>query len=157
MTFKENVKKYTTAGIIILITVIITLLVIYPPFGRLECEIKGLPGDLSADFVFSANYSLWRVNDLKVVEEISSQNKDLLEEHKKMLEEEALVYDGINYITNKIELNDESLLSTFYINYKKMTKENTKDLDDKLASKSMFVGKLKKKYINNGATCHYKR
>lgn len=156
MTLTVFMKKYGNIVIIGIIFIIAILLILFPPFGKMECKIKSAPADLSAEYKYTAKFSFWIVNDLTVKEVVSSDDKEVLENYKSDIEEQYRIYDSINSINNNIVLNDKSVVSTFYVNYDKLDAKQVKKLDNDYLKKKITIGKLKKIYKNNGASCHYK-
>lgn len=97
------------------------------------------------------------VTKLKATENITSDNQTLLEAYKESLNESYKKFNKLNYYSNSLSIEDNTLISSTVINYSKINYKKLKKLDQ-TSSKLIKNGKIKlsdmkKNYTNNGATC----
>ena len=155
MTTKDLIKKYIPVGVLGVMVIIIVLCTYFPPFGTMICEMKSAPGDIDAQSTYTANFSLWHVDTLKITEIISSKDKEKLEEYKKSLEEDNNKFKKLNHFTNTISIEDETITNTTTIDYDKIDKKELKKIEKNFSNRMIRIGVLKKIYTKNGATCKY--
>ena len=156
MTSVDVIKKYVPLCLLVIFVIVAMIFLLIPPKGKLVCEMENAPGDLNVSYKYSADYSLWIVKELTVNEEVSSKDKEKLKTYKESLEKYYKVYSNIDSISSKVEMIETSLVSsTFHVDYSRMNNSDYKAMGDKMNYKNIFVGKLKKIYTKNGATCRY--
>ena len=156
MTSVDAIKKIVPVTLIVLFIIVVLVFLFMPPKGKLVCELDRTPGELSINYKYSADYSLWTVRELTVEENISSKNKDTLKKYKESIEKDYKSFSKIDSINSNVEMIETSLVSsTFHIDYTNLKKDDYKSLGNSMNYKNIFVGKLKKIYTNNGASCHY--
>lgn len=156
MTSIDIVKKYVPLCIMVVFVIVALVFLLIPPQGKLVCQMENAPGDLNVSYKYSADYSMWIVKELTVNEEVSSKDKDKLKQYKESLEKDYKIYSNIDSINSSVEMIETSLVSsTFHVDYSHMNNDDYKVMGDHMNYKNIFIGKLKKIYTKNGASCHY--
>ena len=155
MTSMDLYKKLVPVCLMIVFVLICVLFLIFPPNGKLICKANGVPGEVEFEYSYIADYKLWFVKHLTVIEKISSENDESLNTYKEVLENDYQLFNKVKSVDSNIEMIDTSLVGTFKVDYEKLNEEDYKIIGSTMKYKNIFVGKLKRIYKKNGATCHY--
>lgn len=155
MTSVEITKKYIPIGLMILFVIVCILFLVFPPNGKLVCNANGVPGDVEIKYSYVAEYKWWVVKKLSVKQTISAKDDEILDNYKKILENDFKLFNNVKSVKSNIEMIDTSLVGTFNIDYENLNTDGSNNSSSLLKNKNMFVGSLKKRYKKNGATCKY--
>ena len=149
----DLVKKYIPIAIGVIIVLVIVLLSIFPPNGRLVCEAKSAPGDMSASYTYIADYSMWRVQKLVVTENVHSNNENDLIIYRQSLEENLERFKDLKYYDSQLTMTQDNLTNVVTIDFKNIDRKKLQELESGFSNRLTSIRQLKKLYIKNGATC----
>jgi uncharacterized lipoprotein YehR (DUF1307 family) len=155
MTTRDIVRKYIPLGIGIILLIIVLILLIFPPFGKMVCEVNSAPGDMSASYTYVADFSMWKVYNYKMVETVRAVDNENLETYRKSIEEEMAKYKNLDYYDNLILVENKTLTNIVTINYKEIDLNKLEEIDKGFSRKYINIYRLKKIYKKNGAVCKY--
>ena len=154
-TTREFVKNYVPLIVLGIVLIVVSLILIFPPFGRMVCESSSAPGDMSATYTYIADFSFWKVSNLKMIEVVNGSNETDLVTYRQSLEEELEKYKELEYYDNEIVVENKTLTNTIIIDYKKIDKKKLQELESGFSNKMIRIHNLKKIYTKNGAVCKY--
>lgn len=158
-------KKYYVVVIILIIFVIITLVGIknnfYRANGQLICTYKSKNIDSKFNTVYQVTYKNRYVTKVETIEKIEASDANLLLSYKTSLDDIYNKYNKVKYYSNESEIIKNTLTSKTTINYEKI---NTKDLikinpslKEIIVNGKINIDKIRKKYIESGAKCSYRK
>lgn len=156
-----STRDLARIGIPILIVVIIISVVVvakyFPPNGKLVCEYASAPGDPHADYIYTANFSFWKVKKVETRMVLTSQKKEVLEEYKKNTEEAIQPLKELKHYKNEIILDGKQLTSIVSIDYEHMNESELSAIEGNASKtkKSISIRTLKRIYTEIGANCSY--
>ena len=153
MTSVDVLKKYIPIGVGALVVIIVAIFYFFPPNGRMVCELSSAPGNMAASSTYVVDFSLWKVNKLKVTEVVQSSNDEDLIRYRQSLEEDLDRYKGIKYYDSSVEVENRTLTSVITIDYKKIDREKLKEVEKNFSNKLLSIRYLKNIYVKNGAVC----
>ena len=153
MTTMDIYKKFIPLGIGVIVFIIVGIFYFYPPFGKMICESKSAPGDMSATFVYEVDFSFWRVKKLKVIETVEALDEAEIIRYRQTVEEEQAKFKDLKYYETDIVVDKNTLINTITIDYKNVDRNKLHELEKGFSNNLTRIGKLRKIYINNGATC----
>ncbi|MBQ3307334.1 MAG: DUF1307 domain-containing protein [Bacilli bacterium] len=155
MTTRDIVKKYIPLGIGIIILIILFIYFVFPPFGKMVCEVNSAPGDMNASYTYVADFSLWRVYNFKMVETVRSADNENLLTYRESIEKEMSKYKNLDYYDNLIVVENRTLTNIVTIDYKNIDMDQLQKLDKSFSKKYINIYRLKRIYRKNGAVCKY--
>ena len=155
MTTRDIVRKYIPLGIGIILLIIVLILLIFPPFGKMVCEVNSAPGDMSASYTYVADFSMWKVYNYKMVETVHAVDNENLETYRKSIEEEMAKYKNLDYYDHLILVENKTLTNIVTINYKEIDLNKLEEIDKGFSRKYINIYRLKKIYKKSGAVCKY--
>ena len=154
-TTRDIVKNYLPLIVLGIIVIAVSLILIFPPFGRMVCESSSAPGELNATYTYIADFSFWKVSNLKMIEVVNGPTETDLIRYRQSLEEELEKYKELEYYDSEIVVENKILTNTIDIDYKRIDKKKLKELESGFSNKMIRVRNLKKIYTKNGAVCKY--
>ena len=158
---RKEKKIYILVATIIIIVFVIGLYIFKTNTGTLVCTINSLERGMMFETEYVATYKNRKVKTLKSVEKITFDDEGMLEEYKDTLEDMYKIYNEIEYYENNISIKNNTLNSVTTINYEKINIKQLIKLDSNVENLlddngNILMSKLRKQYINAGASCHYK-
>ena len=155
MTTRDIVRKYIPLGLGIVLLIIVLILLLFPPFGKMVCEVNSAPGDMNASYTYVADFSLWKVYNFKMVETVRSADNDNLLTYRESIEKEMSKYKNLDYYDNLIVVENRTLTNIVTIDYKNVDMKKLEQLDKSFSKKYINIYRLKRIYRKNGAVCKY--
>ena len=154
-TTKDLVKKIVPLVVIMIVLICIWVLSVFPPFGRMVCEVNSAPGKMSATYTYVADFSMWKVHDFKVVEVVNATDEVDLAFYRQSIEEDLLKYKDLEHFDNKIVVENKTLTNTITIDFKHIDQKLLNEIDSSFTKKTTKIRYLKEIYEKNGAVCKY--
>ena len=154
-TTRDFVKNYVPLIVLGIIVIVVSLILLFPPFGRMVCEMNSAPGNMSATYTYVADFSFWKVSNLKMIEVVNALDEVDLIRYRQSIEEDLEKYKGLEYYENEIVVENKTLTNTINIDYKNIDKKRLQELESGFSNKMIRIRNLKKIYTKNGAVCKY--
>lgn len=129
--------------------------------GTILCTLSQTPReDIKLKSEYTITYNNNYVEKLKTVEKIEVKNKEDLTAYQESLKSIYDLYSNIDYYSNAITIEDNTLISSTVINYQKVDTNKLIEVDQNNASLikdgKVSVKEIKEMYQQNGCNCKEK-
>ena len=155
-------KKKIIISIIVIISLVIVFIIgMGKKNGVLLCTSTMIEDDVTIVTTYEVSYKDRIVTKLHSVEEIESDDSELLTNYRLLLESMYEPYVDLKYYSNKIIMKKDSLASITNVDYTKIDINKFKSIDS--TNENLFdngkikIGKVRDMYEETGARCREKR
>lgn len=124
----------------------------------IECNnSSSLEDNLSVRSQYILYYKGSYITKVKSKEFIESTDASLLEKYKIQIEEDYKEFNQLDYYSNTVSIEDDTLISSTIINYEKIDMKKLIEIDssnqEMITNGKIKLEDLKRLYLQGGATC----
>lgn len=157
-------NKRITSGICVVVILTLCMCIYYLSFGKssglMVCTMNSTSYNVNFNTRYEVKYEKRIVTYVTSKEIISSSDESILDNYKMYLENMYTNYKKLDYYNNKVVINDDKLISTTSIDYKKIDTDKLIDIDRSnsaiIEEGKVYLKRIKRQYENIGASCKMK-
>ena len=162
---KKDILKNSRLIVIIVVLIAMTIGFIVgnnkgPINGKLVCKYSSDSNTMNNSFEYNMKFKMRNVTRLETIENISSDDVELLKTYMESLEELTKKYQDLKYYNVDMSLKNNNLIVKTTIDYDKLDMNKYLKIEGEkvyIKNKKVKVIKLKEIYEKNGASCKYSK